>query len=66
MNRTPVFCSMLVALGLVIGGCSSEDNEVEDHVWKDQVESMDKAREVEGMILDAAGKQKKQAEDSGY
>ncbi len=66
MNRLPVYLTLVVALGLVTGGCSSEDNEVEDHVWKDQVEAMDKAREVEGIILDAAGKQKKQAEDSGY
>ncbi len=66
MNRLPVYLTLVVAFGLVIGGCSSEDNEVEDHVWKDQVEAMDKAREVEGIILDAAGKQKKQAEDSGY
>lgn len=66
MNRVPVYLTLLMTFGLVVGGCSSEDNEVKEHVWKDQVEAIDKAREVEGMVLDAAGKQKKQAEDSGY
>lgn len=66
MNRTPIYCSMLVALGLVLGGCSSEDNEVEEHVWKDQVESIDRAREVEDIIQGAAEKHKKAVEKSSY
>ena len=66
MKRTPVYLLLPVALGLLFGGCSSEDNEPKEHVWKDQVETIDKAREVEGMIQDAAGKQKKATEDSGY
>ncbi len=66
MNLRSVYLILPVALGLLVGGCSSEDNEPKEHVWKDQVETIDKAREVEGMIQDAAGKQKKAAEDSGY
>jgi hypothetical protein len=66
MNSTPVYVTLLLALGLVLGGCSSEDNEVTEHVWKDQVEAIDKAREVEGMIQDAATAQKKVSEDASY
>lgn len=66
MYRRSIHLTLLALLGLLIAGCSSEDNDVEDHVWKDQVETIDKAREVEGMIQDAAGKQKKATEDSGY
>ncbi len=66
MNPLPVYLSLLIALGLVVGGCSSEDTEGKEHVWKDQVETIDKAREVEGMILDAAKQQKKNAEDASY
>ena len=66
MNPMPVYLSLLIALGLVVAGCSSEDSEGKEHVWKDQVETIDKAREVEGMILDAAKQQKKDAEDATY
>ena len=66
MNPLPIYLSLLIALGLVVGGCSSEDTEGKEHVWKDQVETIDKAREVEGMILDAAKQQKKNAEDASY
>lgn len=66
MNPLPVYLSLLIAFGLVVGGCSSEDTEGKEHVWKDQVETIDKAREVEGMILDAAKQQKKNAEDASY
>ena len=66
MNDTSLRFALVVCLGLFLGGCSSEDNEVTEHVWKDQVETIDKAREVEGMIQDAAGRQQKAAEDSSY
>ena len=66
MNPTPVNFALLLALGLVLGSCSSEDNEVKEHVWKDQVEAIDKAREVEGMIQDAATAQKKASENASY
>ncbi len=66
MNPLPVYLPLLIALGLVVGGCSNEDAEGREHVWKDQVETIDKAREVEGMILDAAKQQKKNAEDASY
>ena len=38
---------------LAVGACSSDPDDVEtveEHVWKDQVESIDKAREVETIL----------------
>lgn len=55
----------VIALGLTISGCSGDDQEAkQDHVLKEQTQAIDKAREVDGMLKDAAGKQKKAAEDS--
>lgn len=68
MNRSSLRLTLLFALGLFLIGCSKQDDEeeVKEHVWKDQVEAIDKAREVENVLRDAAGKQKKAAQDSGY
>ena len=66
MKPNPFCLALVLAAGLSLSACSSEDNEVQEHVWKDQVEAIDKAREVENVIMDAAGKQKKAAQDSGY
>ena len=67
MNRSTLRLTLLLVLGLFLIGCSKQDEEeVKEHVWKDQVEAIDKAREVENVLRDAAGKQKKAAQDSGY
>lgn len=66
MKFTPFRLALVLAAGIHLGACSSEDNEVTEHVWKDQVEAIDKAREVEGVIQDAATTQKKAAEESSY
>lgn len=61
------FCLALVfAAGICLSACSSEDNEVKEHVWKGQVEAIDKAREVENMLQDASTAQKKASEDASY
>lgn len=65
MYRTPLCLGLFLALGLVLAGCS-DDQESTEHVWKDQVETIDKAREVEDTLKDAADQRKKAAEDSGY
>ncbi len=52
----------VILLGLFISGCSGDDpEEKQDHVFE-QAKSLDKAREVEGMLKDAAGKKKESAE----
>jgi hypothetical protein len=47
---------------LLIAGCSSGDDQGGgqaggDHVWKEQVDTMDKARATEQAVMDAAAKQ---------
>lgn len=47
-----VFCSVFFI------ACSSEDNDQavaeEGHVWEEQTETINKAKEVEGMLMDSA------------
>ena len=54
-----VLCSIFVA-------CSDEsNNDVEakkDHVWKIQTDAIDKAKEVEGMLMDSAENTRKTIE----
>ncbi len=45
-----LLCSFLIA-------CSNESADAEtekDHVWKEQTETINKAKEVEGMLIDSA------------
>jgi hypothetical protein len=58
---------VLVCLPLLIAGCSSGDDQAGgqaqgEHAWKEQTAAMDKAREVEKTMMDAAGKQAKAVE----
>lgn len=55
-----VSCSIFVA-------CSDEDNSSsaeakKGHVWKEQTETINQAKEVEGMLLDAAENTRKTIE----
>lgn len=65
MNRLRLELAVLAVLALAVAGCSGEDEEKKDHVFKEMTRTIDKAREVEGVLKDAAEKQKKAAEDSG-
>ncbi len=38
---------------------SSEDKGSGDHVWKEQTQTIDKAKEVEGLLQNAADQQRK-------
>jgi len=55
--------AIAIAIILLLHGCSSGDNQAAsapksgDHVWKEQVSTMDKARDSEKAMLDAAAKQ---------
>lgn len=63
----------LVTVGalFLFSGCgdnqdrNSKEQVRKDHVWKDQVEMLDKAKELEDMALDSAEKRRKQIEDQG-
>jgi len=64
-NFTKIFllfisCSLFIA-------CSDEGNNnnassKKDHVWKEQTDAINRAKEVEGMLLDAAEKNRKAIE----
>ncbi len=49
---------LLFISGSMLIACSDESSSgaeaKEDHVWKEQTETINKAKEVEGMLLDAA------------
>lgn len=52
-----ILLSLIVSL--LLYGCSDDNSndskEVKvDHVWKEQTDTINKAREVEGMIMDSA------------
>ena len=59
---------LLLYLCLILTACSGEgdgNNNAEakkDHVWKEQTDTIDKAREVEGMIFDSAENARKTLE----
>lgn len=63
------------SLVFLLGGCSGGDEnaapatdkpsaEKQDHLWKGQVEAIDKAREVEGVLKSSAESQRRAAEDA--
>lgn len=57
-------CAVLVLTLVALGACSGEDSEAEKtHVWKEQTDTMDKARAVEGMLQDAADAERKKIEE---
>lgn len=71
MNKTTM---LLLTISAILIACSDEDKAASDsssskpqltgeHVWKDQTDAMDKAREVEGLIQDAADKQRQTIDD---
>jgi len=52
--------SLLTTL-LFISGCS--DNKVEEHVWKEKTDTIDKAKEVEQLIMDTSKVQQQNMDD---
>lgn len=49
---------------LVLNGCSENNSsEKNDHVWKEQTEAIDKAKAVEGLLMDSAEDQRRQIHD---
>lgn len=54
---------ILIVLGLTLVGCSDDKTDkVEQHVWQEQTDMIDKAKDVEGMVLDSANKQREMLE----
>lgn len=55
----------LVVMTVCLTACSDETDKVQgDHVWKEQTDMIDKAKDVEVLINDAALQQRQQIEES--
>ncbi len=60
--------SIIIFSTLLLIACSDDEGKDEsntrgDHVWKDQTDTIDKAKEVEDMLQDSADLQRKMIED---
>jgi len=53
----------LISLIIFLSACSEDKEASGDHVWKEQTDTIDKAKQVESMLMDAAEKQKKAIEE---
>ena len=66
MIRKIIFLGSIL---LFISACSDDENATTekklsgDHVWKEQTQAIDRAKEVEGLIQDAADQQRKQIDE---
>jgi len=49
----------LSATLLLVSACSDDDRESGDHVWKEQTQVLDKAKEVDGLLKDVEDQQRK-------
>ena len=63
-----LFAGILISVIVLLGSCSGDQESGEqtrtrgDHVWKDQVEAIDKAGQVEDMLKDESAKNKDELE----
>ncbi|MEE9575158.1 MAG: hypothetical protein V3W03_03580 [Gammaproteobacteria bacterium] len=49
----------LSAAIMLVSACSDDDKESGDHVWKEQTQVLDKAKEVDGLLKDVEDQQRK-------
>ena len=54
---------LLLALGTLAACGNGEKRAKDDHVWKDQVKAVEKAKGVEKMLLDSAMQQMNQVDE---
>ena len=55
---------ILLAMLILMAGCSNDDSqEKKAHVWKEQTDTLNKAKAVEGVLQDSADAERKQIED---
>ena len=55
--------SIIIFSTLLLTACSGDDGSSGDHFWKDQTDTIDKAKEVEGILQDTADLQREMIED---
>ncbi|NIR59163.1 MAG: hypothetical protein GWO02_06415 [Gammaproteobacteria bacterium] len=54
---------VVLALLTLLVGCSREQSEEGDHVWREQVETLDRARSVEQTIGEAQERQRREIDE---
>ncbi len=53
----------LISMIILLSACSEDKETSGEHVWKEQTDTINKAKQVEAMIMDSAEKQKKAIEE---
>ncbi|MCZ6526363.1 MAG: hypothetical protein O6928_07420 [Gammaproteobacteria bacterium] len=53
----------LISMIIFLTACSEDKETSGEHVWKEQTDTINKAKQVEAMIMDSAEKQKKAIEE---
>jgi len=53
----------LITIILLVAACSDNQETSGDHVWKEQTDTIDKAKEVEAMMMKSVEDQKIKIED---
>lgn len=53
---------LLISMIIFLPACSEDKQNSSEHVWKEQTDAINKAKQVESMIMDSAEKQKKAIE----
>lgn len=54
---------LLMSILLLISCSEDNSSQSNDHVWKEQTETIDKARAVEDLLMDSAEDQRRQIQD---
>ena len=52
----------LISMIIFLTACSEDKETSGEHVWKEQTDTINKAKQVEAIIMDSAEKQKKAIE----
>ena len=60
MIKKIIFLGTVLLLAM---SCSDDDKDSGDHVWKEQTQTIDRAKEVEGLLQDAADQQRKHIDE---
>jgi len=64
--------ALLILTFFIVSGCSDSVDKAtnepspDDHAWKAQTDALDKAKNIEQMIIDAADQQKNRIEEQGH
>lgn len=61
----PVLASCLILFGCSDDSSNSSTTNQKDHVWKEQTDTINRAKEVEGMMLESAEATRKLIEEQG-